>query len=650
MWRGIYAAGMLAAVTAATGTELAGPREPLLHEMFQDHAVLQRDRPIPIWGSAAANDRISLSIGGHVASTRADGSGHWQALLPAMPAGGPYSLNVQDKTSGANQTLTDILVGDVFLCSGQSNMELPVSSSINAGREISNSANDSIRLLSVAHADSATALSHFAAPVTWAAASPTSVRDFSAACFYFARDLQKTVHVPIGLIHSSWGGSRIEPWMSDAGLRKVGGFDRDLDLMRTYAADPQAANTRWGSLWETWWHAHAEPDSSPWAGDSADWRAVPEPMRDWKTWGVPELLNHDGMVWFRRAVTLTAVQATSDATLSIGAIDEIDETWVNGRPIANSFGYSTERTYHVPAGLLHAGENTLTINVLSTWDAGGMYGPPDHMALRFADGSQVPLGGSWLYKFVPERMGYPPRAPWGSVNGLTTLYNAMIAPLGPYALRGVLWYQGESNAGDAQQYRALLTGLMRDWRRQLGSSLPFLIVQLPNFGAPSVAPRESDWANLREAQRLAVTDDGNAALAVTIDVGDAQNLHPPDKQQVGARLARAARHLIYGDPLSPWGAVPQRARRKGDQVIVDFDAIDGSLVTYSAVRPTGFELCGAERQTCRFADGEVHGHSIVLDASGMPAARVRFCWGDAPICNLYDTSGLPVGPFEIPIT
>jgi sialate O-acetylesterase len=212
---------MLAAVTAGTGTIKAAPTAPLVHDIFQDHAVLQRDRRIPIGGSATADDRISVSLGGNVASARADASGHWQVRLPAMPAGGPYSLSVRDTASGASETLKDILVGDVFLCAGQSNRELPVASSVNAIREISNAADDSIRLLTVAHADSATALSHFLAPVTWVAAGPTSVRDFSAACFYFARDLQKTVHVPIGLIHASWGGSRLEPWLSYAGLRQV---------------------------------------------------------------------------------------------------------------------------------------------------------------------------------------------------------------------------------------------------------------------------------------------------------------------------------------------------------------------------------------------------------------------------------------------
>jgi sialate O-acetylesterase len=226
----------------------------------------------------------------------------------------------------------------------------------------------------------------------------------------------------------------------------------------------------------------------------------------------------------------------------------------------------------------------------------------------------------------------------------------MIAPLGSYGLRGVLWYQGESNTDDADQYRALLTGLMRDWRRQFSSALPFLIVQLPNFGAPNLAPAESGWATLREAQRRAVIGDGNAALAVTIDIGDPRNLHPPDKQQVGARLARAARHVVYGEAVSAWGAVPRRAQRNGDQVIVDFDSVEGSLLTYSSLRPTGFELCAAAQGACRFVDAAVQGHSIVLDASGIPANRVRFCWGDAPICNLYDSSGLPVGPFEFPIT
>jgi sialate O-acetylesterase len=550
--------------------------------------------------------------------------------------------------AGRSQSIADVLVGDVFLCSGQSNMELAVARSLDAAGEIAAAKSETIRLLSIAHVSSAAPLAHFQTPVEWTSVSPDTIRDFSAACYYFARELQKSVPVPLGLIHSSWGGSRIEPWMSDAALRAVGGFDARLDLLRLYAHDPKAGNERLGELWEQWWRDGAH--STPWKDSGATWRAVPEPMRDWKTWGVPELKNHDGMVWFRRSVTLTAKQAAAAATLNLGAIDEVDETWVNGRPIANSFGYATARSYAVPSGSLHVGENSVVVNVLSTYGAAGMYGPPQDMALSFTDGSAVELGGQWRYQLVAESLGLPPRAPWESVGGLSSIHNAMIAPLLPYGIKGVLWYQGESNAGDAAQYQALLTALMHDWRREFDAELPFLIVELPNFGNPSMAPAASDWANLREAQRRAVLSDAHAALAVTIDVGDARELHPPNKQAVGQRLARAARHVLYGETLSASGPVPRSAVHSGDRVEVRFDGIDGGLVTYSASRAIGFELCGAEQSSCRFVDSQVLPDRVSLDASAtQAAARVRFCWGDAPLCNLYDRSGLPAGPFEIAI-
>ncbi len=637
-------------VAASVGAQSPGTPSPaLLHEIFQDHAVLQRGLPIPVWGSANAGDRISVRIDGNAAEARADASGHWRTALPAMRAGGPYSLTARTR-SGASQMLTDVLVGDVYLCSGQSNMELPVANSLNAGREIAGSADDAIRLLSVAHAASPTPSDHFQEPVSWAAAGPATVRDFSAACYYFARELRKTLSVPLGLIQSSWSGSRIEPWMSESALGAVGGFEQRLALLHAYAVDAQVGNRLMGESWEDWWRTHAPKNPMPWhAAGGLDWQEVPLPMRDWKTWGVPELANHDGMVWFRRSVTLTASQAASAASLSLGAIDEVDETWVNERPIGNSFGYGTERTYRLPKDALHAGENSIVVNVLSTWDAGGMYGPPDHMALRFAGADSVSLAGGWRYQGVPDSMGLPPRAPWESVAGLTGVYNAMIAPLEPYGLRGVLWYQGESNAGEADRYQALLSGLMSDWRRKFHNELPFLIVELPNFGAPHAAPAPSAWASLREAQRRAVADDSRAALAVTIDLGEAQELHPPNKQGVGSRLARAARHLIYGESIPPSGPIARGARRDNDRVIVDFDDVEGMLTAYSALRPTGFELCGIEQESCRFVDASLRSNSVVLDNPGPVATRVRFCWGDAPVCNLYDKSGLPAGPFEIPI-
>lgn len=646
------------AVLAATGLILSrvpgagAATTPVLDSMFQDHAVLQRDRPIPIWGTAHPGERLAISINSSTVHARADASGHWRTVVPAMAAGGPYSLSVRAR-SGAGQSISDVLVGDVWLCSGQSNMELPVSRSLNAAREIIGSTNSLIRVLTVAHASSPAPLDEFAAPVAWSPANPSSIGEFSAVCYYFARELQKSVAVPMGLIHSSFGGSSIEPWLSEAGLRALGGFDERLDLLRLYARDSDAGNQGLAAMWKAWWRAHAPAGSAPWKAavdDPRNWHDVPDPMRDWKTWGVPELANHDGMVWFRRNIVLTPEQAAQGASLSLGAIDEVDETWVNERAIANSFGWGTERTYRLPAGVLRAGENSVVVNVLSTWDAGGMYGPPASQALRFADGSSVALGGQWRYQFVPESMGYPPRAPWESIGGLSSLHNAMIAPIEPYGLRGVLWYQGESNAGDAGHYQALLSGLIADWRKKFRSELPFLIVELPNFGAPPVAPAASGWASLREAQRRTVANDSHAALAVTIDVGDRDDLHPPNKQEVGRRLAQAALRLVYGAPISASGPVPLAARRENAGIVVTFNDVDGALTVHGAKRPIGFELCGDDQASCRFVDAIIQSNRVLLDPADMATpTRVRFCWGDAPICNLYDQSGLPAGPFEVPI-
>jgi sialate O-acetylesterase len=637
---------VLACLLQLTASRSRADAQPLLHEVFADHAVLQRGRPIPVWGDSVPAERITIEIGANSAETRADASGHWHAALPAMPAGGPYEIRVRTR-SGAAQTIVDILIGDVFLCSGQSNMEFPVSRSLGGSGEIAAAKNDSIRMLSIAHDSSALPLAHFKSPVAWAAASPDTVPNFSAVCYFFARELQRTQRVPLGLIHSSWGGSRIEPWMSDRALRAVGGFDARLDLLRLFARDQTAANNGQGRMWEEWWHARAQ--SKPWQGDGV-WIDVPEPMRDWKTWNVPELQNHDGMLWFRRDVTLSAQQAAAAATLSIGGIDEVDETWVNGKPIGYSFGYGTERTYPVPRGVLRAGANSIVINVLSVWGAAGMYGPPEHMALRFADGGAVGLARQWRYQLIPESLGLPPRAPWDSVGGLAAVHNAMISPLAPYGLQGVLWYQGESNAADAAQYRQLLQGLMGDWRNEFAGELPFLVVELPNFGKLATHPAASDWANLRDAQRRAVLSDAHAALAVTIDLGEAQELHPPNKQDVGRRLARAALHLIYNQSQAPSGPVPRDAIREGGKVAVRFDGVEGGLITYSSKRAIGFELCSAEQSSCRFADAVVETSRVLLDPVDISGAtRVRFCWGDTPLCNLSDESGLPAGPFEIPI-
>ncbi|HEY0341970.1 MAG TPA: sialate O-acetylesterase, partial [Steroidobacteraceae bacterium] len=229
-------------------------------------------------------------------------------------------------------------------------------------------------------------------------------------------------------------------------------------------------------------------------------------------------------------------------------------------------------------------------------------------------------------------------------------YNAMIAPLGHYALRGALWYQGESNTGEPETYQALLTGLMADWRRQFGNALPFLIVQLPNYGKLASVPEESGWAEVREAQRQAVARDSHAGLAVTIDIGDAHNLHPTNKQDVGRRLALAARHVIYEESIAPSGPMALSARRADGQVVVDFGDVADHLVAFSHDTPIGFELCGDAPRTCQFAEARIEGKAVLVGRTGTAASRVRYCWADSPICTLFDTAGLPAGPFEIRIS
>jgi len=617
-----------------------------------------------VWGQAPSGAVVTVSLGDTTASAQTDSNGHWQATLPAKSLGGPLVLEAKS-SSGATQSAADILVGDVFLCSGQSNMEMSVDSTGNAHNEIVSSTNSSLRMLTVQHASSPLPRSDFGAPVSWQLATPATVPKWSAACFYFARELQKTQHVPIGLVHSSWGGSNIRPWLSSTAYRTLGGYDTALNTLRLYAKDESAAQREFAGQWEAWWRSEtgARSGTEPWTVGSAakpahasatgnDWQPAPAGLGDWRDWGVSELRAFTGLVWFRTHFTLTAGQAKSAARLDLGKVNQVDQTWLNGHPVGNTFGYDAERTYQIPAGSLRAGDNVLVMNVLSTYAEGGLLAGGSPRALHLTSGEAIALQGRWEYRVVPTKVGWPPRAPWEPIAGLTTLYNAMIAPLGSYGLRGVLWYQGESNTAEWQTYGKLLSALMADWRRQFGPDLPFLVVQLPNYGVPAIAPAESsDWASLREAQRAAVAADSHAGLAVTIDIGEPGNLHPTNKQDVGRRLARAARQVIYGEAISPSGPVAVSAEWVGNQIVVDFRDSEGGLVARSHDRPIGFELCAEGPNACRFAQSSIEGTKIVLPVpqDGAKPVRVRYCWADSPVCTLFDQSGLPAGPFDLPI-
>jgi len=637
------------AVTAVSSAQ----NVPLLNSIFQDHAVLQRDMPIRVWGRAAPNEPLSISLDRAIATARADANGDWRATLPAMPAGGPHTLTVKGATRV--QTAQDILIGDVWLCSGQSNMQLQVHRSLDARSEIANSRNDTIRLLTIPMETSPTPLAELKSKVSWDKAAPETVPEFSAACFYLARELQKTIAVPMGLINASWGGSKIESWLSKDALRAVGGYDDRLKLLELYTKDPVVAGRRWGETWEAWWRSRpvVPRGDEPWhaAPNGEGWRALPADFGPWESWRVPELESFDGMLWYRTSVTLTAAQAAQEATLLLGVADEVDQTWVNGHAAGTTYGPDLERRYPLSKGMLEAGDNVIVVNVLDTYRSGGLIGPGAALALQLADGSRIPLANRWEYRLTPANLGPAPRTPWESVAGLGMIYNAMIAPFGRLGLRGVAWYQGESNVEEAGNYGALLTQFMADWRRHFEQpELPFLIVQLANYGTPPTRPGESNTAQLREAQRLAVAKDPHAALAVTIDIGERYDIHPANKQDVGRRLARAARHVAFGESIAPSGPRPLSAGRTREGVVVTFGDVEKRLIAYGAPGPIGFELCGATPGSCRYAQAELQGTRVLLRETTVTApTRVRYCWADSPICTLYDEVPLPAGPFEIAI-
>lgn len=632
-WKIAAAVALLAALPARG--------ETLLNPVFQDHAVLQREQPIRLWGSAVPGATVTVTIGSALATAMADPAGRWRAELPAMAAGGPYTVSAKTST-GAAQSVADILIGDVYLCSGQSNMAFGVMGAVDAGPDIQTSGNDSIRLMSVANLAKPKALSELPGPVTWAAASPKSVVPFSAACYFFARNLQKSVHVPLGLISAPWSGANITDFMRAEALQKAGGHDERLAALKIYADDPAAGVKHWGGIIEAFWRAKGKALWTDPASGSG-WAEAPKDLGVWSTWGVPELERDGGTVWFRTSVTLTAAQAAMGADLALGQVTEEDTVWINGHAVGTTTGYGAERKYALAAGVLHEGANDILINLYCGWRGCGLLGAPETRALRFADGTSVPLNASWKYLIEPVK---PPQVPWGPTAGLTMDYNGMIAPLTPYGLKGVLWYQGESNSGQPEAYRGLLKAWMADWRAAFEApKLPFLIVQLPNYGAPPFVPQESNWARLRESQRLAVLDDSNAALAVTIDIGDNMGLHPANKQEVGRRLALQARRLIYGDASVKTGPHPVSAAFKSNVVTVAFSGVNGKLASVSGAAPIGFELCDT---ACHFVLASIAGETVRLTVpKGLKPTKVRYCWGDGVVCNLYDTSRLPAVPFEL---
>jgi deoxycytidine triphosphate deaminase len=345
----------------------------------------------------------------------------------------------------------------------------------------------------------------------------------------------------------------------------------------------------------------------------------------WEKWGVAELAEYNGMLWYRSEVTLTAEQAAKGgATLALGPADDMDASFVNGVPVGVTYAWGVPRLYALAPGTLKPGRNLIAVGVLDTWAEGGLLGSADQRAIRFADGTSVPLAApsGWQWRRAPAGVGDPPHAPWEAIAGFSGIYNAMVAPIGPYGLRGAAWYQGEANAGAPDGYAGKLASMMAAWRGQFGKAdLPFLIAQLSSWGPRVPKPVESGFSQIRDEQRQAVAADPHAALAVTIDLGDVVDIHPANKQDVGHRLARGAEALTYGGKASPSGPWPVEARYEGAVVRIRFTGADKGLVALSAAQPIGFELCGPGPGSCRFAAATLAGNDVLVAAgTGPPIA------------------------------
>jgi sialate O-acetylesterase len=623
-------------LAAASAPALAAPKPGAA---YGDRMVFQRGEPIVVEGEVAPGDEVAGTLGSERQTARADATGLFRLTFdPRAASPNPLELTLTDSTG--RTVLSDLLVGEVWLCSGQSNMELPVARALNTANELRMAADPLLRLLKVPQSTAATEQSVFGAPAEWQEATPASVETFSAACFYMGKRLRADLGVPIGLIHANWGGSAASAWMSPQSVVALHG-EEATSLLKLYDRDPLAAARAFAPHWQDWWRA-GDDGTEPWANSaSLAWQKIPQ-FSFWNEWEGTGLDTQPAAnVWLRQSFTLTAKQAAAgDGLLAIGAIDDLDMTWVNGKPVGYTFGWGVERTYRVPAEYLRAGANEVLIAASNDWDTGGFFGGPERLHFTPAGGAAIPLGADWDYSVgaLPEM---PPRAPWDVIAGLGVMHNAMIAPLGPMRLAGVAWYQGEADVGQPG-YDTRLAQLFAGWRRQFGDRARMLVVQLANYGARVDRPGESDWAVLREEQRQGVLADGNAALVTAIDIGEPSDIHPANKNVLGRRLALAAQGIALPQPGS--------AVASGDTIAVSFTGVEGDLRAYGGPYPLGVELCGATKASCRFMLARIDGSRLLIAGDGLPATRLRYLWADAPVANLFDARDLPLPGFELAIT
>lgn len=616
-----------------------------LPRLVRDSMILQRNQPVTLWGHAAAGEKIIILFNGQKLNTRAGTDGRWRAQLAAMQAGGPYTLDIK---ASNHITLKDVWIGDVFLCAGQSNMVHQLQLHEETYRaDIAAASYPQIRQFWV---PTATNLQHAEADLPggyWKTANPQDVRQFSAVAYFFARALYEQYKVPVGIINTSVGGTPIEAWTSEEGLSS---FPRLTALIQQHK-DTAYVNSR-NRLVAAYNAAKPKQETDkgltgplPWYNNNYQpkaWKNIAIPGY-WEDQGIKDL---NGVVWYRKEIDIPASMTGLPAQLYLGRITDADVVYINGTRVGNTTYQYPQRRYALPAGILQPGKNNITIRVTNYSGKGGFV--PDKPYYLKAGDQTIDLKGYWQYKvgdvFLPDN-----NAPLAlsAQNQPTALFNAMVAPLIPYTLKGMVWYQGESNAGQPDEYAALLPALIKDWRRLWQQNdLPFLYVQLPNFMETTYLPTESNWAKMREAQRktLSVPHTG---MAVAIDLGEWNDIHPDNKKDVGLRLALAARKLVYHENIIYSGPLYESATIEGNKITVTFSNTGSGLTTNDGEAPGSFAIAGADKKFVWAETAIIEGKIVAWSKEVAKPLFIRYAWADNPDhANLYNQEGLPASPFS----
>ena len=630
---------------------------PVLPQLFTDNMVMQQQSNVPIWGTARAGRTVTVeaSWNKETLTTKADAEGQWRTTLQTPTAGGPYTVTISD---GQKVTLQNVMIGEVWLCSGQSNMEMPVEGSwarvynFEKEREEANQYTN-IRLLQIEnHISTQPSDEVVTTQGGWQVCGSESVKEFSATGYFFGRDLLRYRNVPIGLIDASWGGTFIEPWTSARALGTHPDMREAVDMIQGVPVGEAEQTAYYRDKMRLWQEKETALDASfvngkaLWAApdyDDSVWQTAMQPC-EWEKMG---LGGFDGVVWYRCEVDIPADMAGRDLTLSLGWIDDMDITYFNGEQIGMTFEDARTSLYTVPARLVHKGRNVIAVRAIDIIGAGGMYSDAEHLYLKNAKGKTISLASQWKYKASTPLGKMPPMPQFrrNQPNQVTVLFNAMIHPLTQFPIRGAIWYQGCNNEHKGYQYRELLPLMISDWRSYWGYDFPFYIVQLANFKQHQTTPGDDEWAEVREAQALAAWHVENSGLACIIDIGDAGDIHPRNKQEVGRRLALVARANTYGEQIEYSGPRYRDYLIEGNKMRICFDHAQG-LRTADGQKLEGFAIAGSDRQW-HWADARIEGQTVVVSCRDVehPVA-VRYAWHVNPYGNLQNGDALPAVPFR----